>query len=144
MQTYIGLVKSTSAYFNKSTARKLALKLNCEDLDEKFYQILRTIDTRWLSLGNSLKNLMLVYTPLMVTFTEDIDSELAKTLAPHYRDLGFKYWIAFMDDICNVLNSLSKTLQKSDLNVVDVLPRIIHCVNLYTHFFVRELDVEPS
>ena len=142
---FIGLVKSTSAYFSKSTARKLALKINCEDLDEKFYQTLRTIDTRWLSLGNSLKNLMQVYTPLMITFREDIDSELAKTLAPYYEDLGFKYWIAFMDDICNVLNNLSRSLQKSDLNVVDVLSRIINCANLlHTHFFAREWDVHPS
>jgi hypothetical protein len=140
---YIGIVKSTSLYFSNSSTRKLALKKMCEDLDESFYKILRTVDTRWLSLGNSLKNLMKVYTPLKLLFREDNDSKLAETLLPHYENLGFYYWIAFMDDLCSALNGLSKRLQESNLLVCDLLPSIVLAVERINENFIQRTIAEP-
>ena len=53
---------------------------------------------------------MKIYTPLWIVFRDDKDSEIAKELLPRYESLIFKYWIAFMDDVCNMLNGLSKSV----------------------------------
>ena len=143
-QYFIDVVKKTSSYFNHSATRKLALKKCCEDLDFDFYNTLKTVDTRWLSLGNSLKNLMKVYTPLWAIFKDDKESPLAKELFKCYNSLDFKYWVAFMDDICSQLNMLSKKLQASDLNVVELLPKIIRSVSqIYSSFVERSHYCEP-
>jgi hypothetical protein len=141
---FIAVVKKTAAYFSNSSSRKSELKTCCQDLDQKFYNTLRTVDTRWLSLGNSLKNLMNIYTPLWVIFRDDKESQVAQDLLARYETLIFKYWIAFMDDICHQLNKLSKTLQQSDLNVVDLLPKIILSVQqLNSSFITREITTIP-
>jgi hypothetical protein len=107
---FVGVIKQTSAYFGKSSARKLALRDTCDELDEEFYNILKTVDTRWLSLGNCLKNIMKIYTSIMLTLKEDTTSILAQNLYGQYQNMTFKYWIAFMDDLCLYLNGLSKIL----------------------------------
>lgn len=143
-QFFIAVVKKTSAYFSNSSSRKSELKLCCQDLDQDFYNTLTTVDTRWLSLGNALKNLMKIYTPLWIIFRDDKQSQLAKELLARYETLIFKYWIAFMDDIFHQLNKLSTILQRSDLNVVDLLPKIILSVHQLNYSFItREITTRP-
>jgi hypothetical protein len=87
---------------------------------------------------------MNIYTPLWVIFRDDKESQVAQDLLARYETLIFKYWIAFMDDICHQLNKLSKTLQQSDLNVVDLLPKIILSVQqLNSSFITREITTIP-
>ena len=49
-----------------------------------------------------------------------------------------------MDDVCNMLNGLSKILQKSDLYVVELLPKIIITVQKLNSCFVsRDFTTTP-
>ena len=74
----------------------------------------------------------------MAIFKDDKESVLAKELFKSYNNLFFKYWVAFMDDLCSQLNVLSKKLQSSDLNVVELLPKIIRSVSqIYSCFVER-------
>lgn len=77
-----------------------------------------------------------VYTPVAFVLQADKTSELAKELAPHFISIAFKYWVAFMDDLCGELNKLSKVLQTSDLNVVDVLPQVVLRMRNFNNCFV--------
>jgi hypothetical protein len=111
---FIGIVKKTSNYFSKSSGRLQRLKSICQDLDHTFYTTLKTIDTRWLSLGNSLKNLMKIYQPIHELLIQDQQSSaIAHELHGMYTTNTFKYWLAFMDDICDQLNKLSRSIKSN-------------------------------
>jgi hypothetical protein len=87
---------------------------------------------------------MKIYSPLWSLFRDDKESVLAEELFARYDTLAFKYWIAFMDDICSQLNILSKQLQDGNLNVVDLFPKIILSVKrLHLSFVVRSHSVMP-
>jgi hypothetical protein len=145
-QVRVAAVRATYAYFNKSHTRRRCLADAAAGLGIRSLRPLQQAFTRWLSLGDALSNLHIVYPAIRIVLEDDLESIAANGLYNNfYGTVGFEYWVAAMNDIVCEINTLSVALQSESINIVSVLPVLqAKKDQLSATFVIPQFNVPPT
>ena len=116
-------VRATYTYFNKSQARRKMLANAAKLFGIGFVRPLQQSFTRWLFLGDALRNIDILFVAIQHVLAHDSSTAAAhKLYNDFYGDGKNQIWVACMQDIVAVVNELSRALQSESMNIVSVLP----------------------
>ena len=107
------------SFFARSSSRLLKLSKSAKDLDARFVKLSRPSDTRWLSLGEALKNIVRMY-PVLLEYLSTETTIIAKELHTTMNKLYVKFSVYYMADVTQILNILSLKLQVSTVTIFEI------------------------
>ena len=117
-------------FFARSLSRLLKLSKAAKDLDAKFVRLARPADTRWLSIGKALKNIVRMYQVLLAYLSTETTT-MARQLHVTMSKLYVKLSVCYMSDVTNILNCLSLKLQARTVTIFEVRRHVLAtCVEL--------------
>ena len=102
-------------YFDKSTKRKSSLVEFAEFCDVKYRQVIKQVNTRWLSLEVAVKRSLQMYPALKSYFLSNSEAEARfKRLKSHFRDPMVEIYLQFYHAVLPTFTTVNLFLQRED------------------------------
>ena len=137
-------IEKIHSYF--SSPQRVSLLNHIQDEEDlQQYTLCHYVKTRWLSLGSSLKRLLVIWKSLELYMSQSnppgIKKDDDKNFLAHLSDDIFHMKIIFLSGIINKINSTNVYFQNQSLEVDNLAYRLKSCINQIAELFLKQTEL---